>query len=67
MQEEICKNCRFYRQHYIKLGRQYREIHYGHCVHPRLKKREALQKACAQYQQKNNEAIADDSEAAAEE
>lgn len=47
--ENICKNCRYFRQHYVKFGRRYDEIYYGHCVYPRLKKRECAAKACEYF------------------
>ena len=34
-----CEYCRFYLQHYIKTGGQYRETHCGHCTHGQCKKR----------------------------
>ncbi|MEG1569500.1 MAG: hypothetical protein RR349_08100 [Oscillospiraceae bacterium] len=52
MEEQICKACKHFRLHYIKTGRKYHELTYGHCVYPRLKKRNALQKACEYYKNK---------------
>jgi len=46
---KICRTCKHFRQHYIKFGRSYREIAYGHCVHPKLKKRETNSPACEHY------------------
>lgn len=38
--EEQCGNCKYFRRHYIRMSRGcYRSLRYGHCVHPRLKKR----------------------------
>lgn len=34
-----CGFCKFYIQHYIKLGSQYRETNCGHCTHGQCKKR----------------------------
>ena len=48
----ICKNCKHFRLHYIKFGRGYREITYGHCVYPRLKKRETESPACEFYKER---------------
>ena len=45
----ICKNCNHFRQHYIKFGKSYRQILYGHCVYPRLKKRDSDTKACEYF------------------
>ena len=30
MDQNTCGNCRHFRLHYIKTGRQYSPIHYGH-------------------------------------
>lgn len=50
-EQPTCKTCKHFRQHYIKYGRgSYQEISYGHCVHPRLKKRESTTKACEHFQ-----------------
>ena len=35
----VCGSCQHFRQHYIKQGKYYVPISYGHCVYPRLKKR----------------------------
>ncbi len=53
-ENNICKNCRHFRQHYIKHGLSYRELWYGHCVYPRLKKRETAAKACEHYKEREN-------------
>ena len=40
--EERCGNCKHYRPHYTRSYRgYYTPLHYGHCVHPMLKKRRA--------------------------
>lgn len=52
LENRICKNCIHFRQHYIKSGKSYREIMYGHCVYPGLKKRETDQKACEHYKER---------------
>lgn len=51
-ERKICKTCKHFRQHYIKFGRSYREITYGHCVFPRLKKRETSERACEHYKER---------------
>lgn len=51
--EPICKNCRHFRQHYIKYARgNYSPLAYGHCVEPRIKRREAATKACSHYKKR---------------
>lgn len=40
--EERCGNCKYFRKHYTRFGKgRYSPLGYGHCVHPRLKKRRA--------------------------
>lgn len=40
--EECCGNCKYFRKHYIRYSNgRYSPIRYGHCVHPKLKKRRA--------------------------
>lgn len=42
LSEERCGNCKYFRQHYIRSCKgHYSAVKYGHCVHPRLKKRRA--------------------------
>jgi len=39
--------------HYIKYSRgSYHALRYGHCVKPRLKKRDADEKACGYWEEK---------------
>lgn len=47
--QKTCKSCKHFRQHYIKHGNSYNEISYGHCVSPRLKKRDSETPACENY------------------
>lgn len=47
--EQTCETCKHFRQHYIKFGKRYQPIHYGHCVYPRLKKRETITPACVNW------------------
>ena len=51
-QPKTCQTCKHFRLHYIKFGKSYRAIHYGHCVYPRLKKREAKALACVHYRER---------------
>jgi len=51
MEERICKTCKHFRMHYIRYGRgNYSALHYGHCVKPRLKKRQTNDKACSYWE-----------------
>lgn len=52
MEEKTCESCLHYRQHYVKAGEEYTSIHYGHCVYPRRKRREAAAPACPHYKEK---------------
>jgi hypothetical protein len=47
--EKNCGNCKHFRLHYVKAGRAYRPLHYGHCVYPGRKRREAETAACEHY------------------
>lgn len=55
LEEKTCKSCKHFRQHFIKLGRRYQEISYGHCVYPRLKKREADTPACNNFSERKKD------------
>lgn len=44
--DNICRNCKHFRKHYVKFGRSFKEISDGHCVYPMLKTRRADTKAC---------------------
>ena len=54
MDTKICKDCTHFRQHYVKFGERYGPIWYGHCVYPRLKRRESASPACEHFQAKPN-------------
>ena len=49
MKEKACKNCIHYRAHYIKRKSEYHKRSEGHCVHPRLKFRDAETAACQHF------------------
>lgn len=36
--EKICRNCRYYSQHYSKQSTRYIAVHCGHCLHKNIKK-----------------------------
>ena len=44
-----CQTCKHFRLHYIKRGKSYYSINYGHCIYPRLKRREVETTACKYY------------------
>ncbi len=54
MENKTCENCKYFRQHYSKLGKRYIETVYGHCVYPRLKRRETDSPACEHHQAKKS-------------
>ena len=54
--EKTCHDCKHYRRHYVKMGRRFREIHDGHCVYPRVKRRRAEDMACPHFKQREPEA-----------
>lgn len=47
-----CKTCKHFLLHYIRSRKTYTELHYGHCVHPRLKHREADTPGCQYFTEK---------------
>jgi hypothetical protein len=54
MNEKICKNCEHYVKHYVRLYKEdgrfrYSFVNCGHCVYPRIKKREPTHKACEHF------------------
>lgn len=51
-EEAVCGGCAHFRRHYIKIGKHYRPITYGHCVYPRLKKR-TLSETCPHWTPKS--------------
>ena len=51
-QLKTCQTCKHFRLHYIKAGKSYHPINYGHCVYPRRKKREAETPACSHYRER---------------
>lgn len=52
--ENVCQNCRHFKQHYIKINRRFSAIEDGHCVYPRLKDRRPGTKACDHYSEKKS-------------
>lgn len=36
---KACECCKFYIQHYVKIGERYAETYCGHCTHGRVKER----------------------------
>lgn len=55
MNKQTCGNCVHFRLHYIRRGRKYFSLRYGHCVCPRLKKRDAAQAACQYWKSEKEE------------
>ena len=39
LKPKACEYCKFYIQHYVKVGGQYSETYCGHCTHGRVKDR----------------------------
>lgn len=50
--EKTCETCKYFRWHYIKMGRWYRRATSGHCVYPRGKLRYADMPACKYHRLK---------------
>ncbi|WNX85032.1 hypothetical protein RWV98_01795 [Agathobaculum sp. NTUH-O15-33] len=52
MKEAICKTCKYFYQHYIRLTKdRYTITPSGHCVYPRIKLRHEDAPACPHYQE----------------
>ncbi len=52
-EDRACKNCVYFRLHYVRYSRgRYREMEYGHCMEPRLKIRYADNRACQYWQER---------------
>ena len=52
MENLVCMNCRYFRQHYVRVGRNYyMETNCGHCVHPKLKDRKPDARACDRFKE----------------
>lgn len=45
-----CAHCKFYLQHYVKVGSVYRETHCGHCTHGISKTRKPNDK-CSYFEE----------------
>ena len=50
MPKEMCRNCRFFIQHYILNNGKLRWVNYGHCIQGRFRNREAYGKICEHYE-----------------
>lgn len=53
--ELLCVKCKYFRQHYVKMGYRYATANCGHCIYPRLKHRTPQHKACGHYKEKSPE------------
>lgn len=52
MKEAICKTCKYFYQHYIRLTKdRYTITPSGHCVYPRIKLRRDDTPACQHYKE----------------
>lgn len=50
---KTCGGCQYFRRHYVKAGKNwYLPLDKGHCVHPRLKDREAETPACRRFRER---------------
>ncbi len=49
MNEKTCESCEHYIPHYVRIGRKFHKIDFGHCVYPRIKNRDKATKACEHY------------------
>lgn len=49
MEQQTCKTCRHFYQHYTRSGNFWASLKQGHCAHPRFKDRLADTPACQHY------------------
>ena len=49
MDDHTCQECAHFRRHYVKRDGVFWGLTYGHCVYPRMKKRECEVRACAYF------------------
>ena len=54
MENQICQNCKYFRQHYGLDGTKIFRLHCGHCVLSHLRTKKPYQKACAEFVQGEN-------------
>ena len=50
IQREICRNCKFFMQHYILDNGQFKWINAGHCIKLKLRNKQAYSKICEHYE-----------------
>jgi len=51
MEEQKCKNCQYYLQHYTLSGNQFIQVYCGHCTYKNPKAKRPDRKACEHFQQ----------------
>ena len=54
MENQICRNCKYFRQHYGMDGKRIFRLECGHCMLPRLKTTKSHRKACLEFVQGEN-------------
>ena len=50
MEDKTCKDCEYFRQHYIYTAKKFLTANCGHCVNPALKNRRPQTKACPNFE-----------------
>ena len=55
MNKQTCGSYAHFRLHDTRRGRRYLPLCYGHCICPRLKKRDAAQAACQYWKSEKEE------------
>lgn len=55
--ENICADCKYYLEHYIKVGKAYQKFCLGHCISIRSKQRQAGDRICKHFKPKTEEII----------
>ena len=49
MENQTCKNCKHFHQHYGLDDKGFFRLYCGHCAHPHLRNRKPEQKACPEF------------------
>lgn len=49
MEENFCKSCEYYHQHYVLDNKKIFRVYCGHCTYPKIRTRRPDSKACDHY------------------
>ena len=49
MEDRICRNCKYFKQHYALDEKDLFRVFCGHCTQPKVRRKEPTSKACALF------------------